>query len=77
MLSERHEMIKINQPSNIKDMLNEPLAIVGMNCQFPGIDVDIEDDDAFHKMLVDGQTRKLPRKCGDYAENRRKSQVFC
>lgn len=39
-----------------KDLLNEPIAIIGMNCQFPGIDSDIEDIDAFYKMLVKGQT---------------------
>lgn|GEM_PF-6138801 len=38
------------------DMLHEPIAIVGMNCQFPGADEDIEDVDAFYKMLLNGQT---------------------
>ena len=37
-------------------MLNEPLAIIGMNCQFPGIDSDVEDVDAFYTMLIKEQT---------------------
>ncbi len=37
-------------------VLNEPLAIIGMNCQFPGITVDIEDVDALHTMLMSGKT---------------------
>ena len=48
---------------NMNDMLNEPIAIVGMNCQFPGIDTDIEDVDAFHAMLMNGQTsiKEVPK----------------
>ena len=47
----------------MNDMLNEPIAIVGMNCQFPGIDTDIEDVDAFHAMLMNGQTsiKEVPK----------------
>lgn len=36
------------------DELNEPLAIIGMNCQFPGIEADIEDVDALNHMLLHG-----------------------
>lgn len=38
------------------DMLNEPIAIVGANCQFPGINEDVEDLDAFHEMLLKKQS---------------------
>ncbi|KTD57613.1 SDR family NAD(P)-dependent oxidoreductase [Legionella shakespearei] len=38
------------------DILDEPIAIVGANCQFPGIDKDIEELDAFHEMLLKKQT---------------------
>ncbi|MCL9683883.1 SDR family NAD(P)-dependent oxidoreductase [Legionella maioricensis] len=41
---------------NIKDILNEPIAIVGMNCQFPGVNTDIEDVNAFYEMLINKQT---------------------
>lgn len=34
------------------EALLEPLAIVGMNCQFPGVDSDIESLDAFNEMLL-------------------------
>jgi len=45
------------------DLINEPIAIVGVNCQFPGIDKDIEDLDAFYDMLLKGQTpiREVPK----------------
>jgi acyl transferase domain-containing protein/acyl carrier protein len=38
------------------DILDEPIAIVGANCQFPGINNDIEELDAFHDMLLKKQT---------------------
>lgn len=38
------------------DLLNEPIAIVGVNCQFPGVHKDIEDVDAFHEMLLQEQS---------------------
>ena len=41
---------------NINDILNEPIAIVGMNCQFPGVNTDIEDVNAFYAMLINKQT---------------------
>lgn len=40
----------------MQDRLDEPLAIIGMNCQFPGIDSDIEESAALHEMLMKGQT---------------------
>ncbi|ARM34745.1 SDR family NAD(P)-dependent oxidoreductase [Legionella longbeachae] len=48
---------------NIKDILNEPLAIIGMNCQFPGMDSDVEDIDSFYKMLLNGQSpvKEVPK----------------
>jgi acyl transferase domain-containing protein/short-subunit dehydrogenase/acyl carrier protein len=49
-------MPKNKHSDNKLDILNEPIAIVGVNCQFPGIDSDIEDVDAFHDMLLSGQT---------------------
>lgn len=52
-----------SQENTIEDIMNEPIAIVGMNCQFPGIDVDIEDVEAFHEMLVKGLTpiKEVPK----------------
>ncbi len=41
---------------NRNDNLNEPIAIVGMNCQFPGINTDVEDVHAFYAMLINKQT---------------------
>ena len=41
---------------SIKNLLNEPIAIVGVNCQFPGINADIEDVDAFHELLLNKRT---------------------
>ncbi len=46
-----------NQPcDNEYDLLKEPIAIVGANCQFPGMDNDIEDLHAFYEMLLKEQT---------------------
>lgn len=46
-----------------KDILNEPIAIIGANCQFPGINKDIEDLDAFYEMLLKEQTpiKEVPK----------------
>ncbi|MGC1183171.1 MAG: SDR family NAD(P)-dependent oxidoreductase [Legionella sp.] len=43
--------------------MNEPIAIIGMNCQFPGIHLDIEDVGAFYEMLLQGQTsiKEVPK----------------
>lgn len=38
------------------DILDEPIAIVGANCQFPGMTSDIEDLDTFYEMLLKEQT---------------------
>lgn len=54
-------MLKKQQHDEAIDM-NEPLAIIGMNCQFPGIDSDIEHVDAFYNLLLSGQSpiREVP-----------------
>ncbi|WP_131780551.1 SDR family NAD(P)-dependent oxidoreductase [Legionella bozemanae] len=49
-------MIKKNSGDNLSDIMHEPLAIVGINCQFPGVNADIEDVDAFYEMLIKEQT---------------------
>ena len=36
------------------DKFKEPLAIVGMNCQFPGPNEDLMDVDALYNMLLNG-----------------------
>lgn len=41
---------------HLNEILNEPLAIIGMNCQFPGMSHDIEDVNAFYELLIKGQT---------------------
>lgn len=52
-----------NQRNHIEGILNEPLAIIGMNCQFPGIDADVEDVQAFYELLLSGQSpiKEVPR----------------
>ncbi|WP_415583215.1 type I polyketide synthase, partial [Legionella steigerwaltii] len=47
---------KKGHQNSINDILNEPIAIIGMNCQFPGVDSDVEDVDAFYEMLLKEQT---------------------
>ena len=47
-------MKSTSQKNNIQDPLNEPLAIVGMNCQFPGIDSDVDDVHTLYEMLIKG-----------------------
>lgn len=63
-------MVKKFQQNNINDILNEPLAIIGMNCQFPGVGSDIEDVNAFHEMLIKGQTsiKEVPNNRWDIEE---------
>lgn len=51
-----HQLEKKNRKNHIEDSLNDPLAIIGMNCQFPGVDADVEDVTAFHAMLMNGLT---------------------
>ncbi|WP_031562583.1 type I polyketide synthase, partial [Legionella wadsworthii] len=43
-------------------MLDEPIAIIGMNCQFPGMGADVEDVESFYEMLIKEQTpiREVP-----------------
>ncbi|MBA2649964.1 MAG: SDR family NAD(P)-dependent oxidoreductase [Legionella sp.] len=58
---------------------NEPLAIIGMNCQFPGIESDIEDVDSFFNMLLSGQSpiKEVPKDRWDidayYSPDRKKA----
>ncbi|OGV44123.1 MAG: hypothetical protein A3F46_10645 [Legionellales bacterium RIFCSPHIGHO2_12_FULL_42_9] len=56
-------MVKKTDKKNLKDILNEPLAIIGMNCQFPGVDADVEEVDALHEMLIQGLTpiKEVPK----------------
>ena len=49
-------MIKKNSGEGLSDIMHEPLAIVGVNCQFPGVNADIEDVAAFYEMLIKEQT---------------------
>lgn len=47
----------VKKDSNtVQDVLHEPIAIIGMNCQFPGMDSDVEEVTAFYDMLLQGQT---------------------
>ncbi|WP_454785288.1 SDR family NAD(P)-dependent oxidoreductase [Legionella sp. WA2024007413] len=63
-------MVKKNQELDLKDILNEPLAIIGMNCQFPGIDSDIEDVETFYEMLLKGLSpiKEMPKNRWDVDE---------
>lgn len=63
-------MVKKNQKQHLEDMLHEPLAIIGMNCQFPGIDSDVEDVSAFYEMLLKGLTpiKEVPKNRWDIDE---------
>ncbi|WP_141710148.1 type I polyketide synthase, partial [Legionella parisiensis] len=47
---------KKGHQDSISDILGEPIAIIGMNCQFPGINSDVEDVDTFYEMLLKEQT---------------------
>lgn len=49
-------MINKSSGDSLSDIKHEPLAIVGINCQFPGVNADIEDVDAFYEMLIKEQT---------------------
>ncbi len=62
--------MKKNQENNRNDILNEPLAIIGMNCQFPGMDSDVEDVDSFYTMLLKGQSpiKEVPENRWDVDE---------
>lgn len=57
------KVVKNNQENNVTDILNEPLAIIGMNCQFPGVDSDVEDVEAFFAMLLKGTSpiKEVPK----------------
>ena len=52
----------INNHNDSTTDLHEPLAVIGANCQFPGIQKDIEDLDALYDMLLNEQTpiREVP-----------------
>ncbi|WP_131777542.1 SDR family NAD(P)-dependent oxidoreductase [Legionella cherrii] len=67
---EYFKVVKKNQELNLKDILNEPLAIVGMNCQFPGVDSDVEDVEAFYAMLLKGLSpiKEMPKDRWDVDE---------
>ena len=49
------KVLKKQQHDKSIDM-NEPLAIIGMNCQFPGVDSDIENVEEFYNLLLHGQS---------------------
>ena len=55
---------------NRNDVLNEPIAIIGMNCQFPGVNSDIEDVDTFYEMLLQKLTpiKDVPKNRWDIDE---------
>lgn len=57
------KVVKKHQTNKLKDIFNEPLAIIGLNCQFPGLESDIEDIEAFHAMLIAGQSpiKEVPK----------------
>lgn len=56
-------MVKKTRDIEIENPLNEPIAIIGMNCQLPGVDADIEEVDAFYNLLLQGHTviKEIPR----------------
>jgi acyl transferase domain-containing protein/acyl carrier protein len=41
-----------HQETDVQQNLCEPLAIIGMNCRFPGKNKDVEDVDAFYALLM-------------------------
>ncbi|WP_409371304.1 SDR family NAD(P)-dependent oxidoreductase [Legionella quinlivanii] len=49
-------MVKMDKSVKSNSNFSEPLAIIGMNCLFPGMNADIEDCEAFHAMLMKAQT---------------------
>lgn len=57
----KHDAGKKHQ-NKIHLMLDEPIAIIGMNCQFPGMGADVEDVESFYEMLIKEQTpiREVP-----------------
>lgn len=56
-------MGKNHQENEVTGLLNEPIAIIGMNCQFPGIEVDVEDIESFYDMLLNRQSpiKEVPK----------------
>lgn len=64
---------------NDTPLIHEPLAIIGMSCQFPGIDADVENVHAFYEMLRHGQTpiKDVPKNRWDidayYSTDRKKA----
>ncbi|WP_058480577.1 SDR family NAD(P)-dependent oxidoreductase [Legionella waltersii] len=64
------------------DSSNEPIAIIGMGCQFPGLDSDIEDVNAFYQMLINKQTpiKDMPKERWNleeyYDPDRKKNDKF-
>ncbi len=72
-------MVKKNPGKDSNTIFNEPIAIIGMNCQFPGVDSDIEDVNTFYEMLLQKQTpiREVPKNRWDidayYDVDRRKA----
>lgn len=56
-------MVNKNQKSTATDVFHEPIAVVGMNCQFPGVESDIEDVNTFYEMLFTGKTpiKEVPK----------------
>lgn len=63
-------MLKNTDCDNKTNTINEPIAIVGVNCQFPGVEHDIEDLDAFHEMLLNQQTpiKEVPKNRWDISQ---------
>lgn len=55
-------MLNKEQDQSLAEALKEPIAIIGMACQFPGIAVDIEDVDSLNAMLLKGLSpiREIP-----------------
>lgn len=76
---ERQEYFLVNISRQEGMTLSEPLAIVGVNCQLPGIDSDIEDLDALLQVLFSNQSviKEVPKHRWDanayYATERKKA----
>ncbi|CDZ78850.1 Polyketide synthase PksM [Legionella massiliensis] len=71
-------------PKNEHCDMNEPIAIVGVNCQFPGINQDIEDVNAFFDMLLKAQTpiKEVPKNRWDIdsyydADRQKEDKIVC
>ncbi|RUR17124.1 SDR family NAD(P)-dependent oxidoreductase [Legionella septentrionalis] len=70
----------VNHQENAAQAIgNEPLAIIGMNCQFPGIGADVETVEALHAMLMQKKTpiKEVPKERWDieayHAKDRKKA----